>query len=183
MYCHKTLRINYTSYNILYHQDLLNPSTSNRFIMLPTQSEDDSTPPHPFIYAKVLGVYHAQVSYGKAVPHQEDFVHVRWLYYNTDTAHWDCIGYEQCCTDQDLPDSFNFIHPSDIIRAVHLIPDFQSGPSNNLLTFPKSIAHDSNKYWDWKYDYVNRFVDRDIMMRYLGGGIGHYSMPQKFCST
>ncbi|EUC56088.1 hypothetical protein RSOL_158960 [Rhizoctonia solani AG-3 Rhs1AP] len=182
MYRHKTLRINYTSYDVLRHQDLLNPSTSNRFIMLPAQSEDDSTAPHPFIYAKVLGVYHAQVSYGKVVPRREDFVHVRWFYYDTDTARrggWDeCrldrISYEQCCTDQDLLDSFDFIHPSDIIRAVHLIPDFQSGCSSDLLTFPKSIAHDSDEHWDWRHYYVNRFVDRDILMRYLGGGIGHY---------
>ncbi|KAJ1311938.1 hypothetical protein OPQ81_010398 [Rhizoctonia solani] len=63
---------------------------------------------------------------------------------------------------------------TDIIRAVHLIPDFQSGPSNNLLNFTKSGAHDSNEHWDWKHYYVNRFVDQDILMRYSGGGIGHY---------
>ncbi|KAG8727987.1 hypothetical protein FRC11_012021, partial [Ceratobasidium sp. 423] len=136
-------------------ETVLNPSTSNRFIMLPAQSEDGSTPPHPFIYAKVLGVYHAQVSYGKGVPRREDFVHARWLYYDTDTAR------RGGCDD-------------DIIRAIHLIPDFQSGPSNDPLTFPKSIAHDSDEHWDWKHYYVNRFVDPDILMRYLGGGIGHY---------
>ncbi|CAE6402750.1 unnamed protein product [Rhizoctonia solani] len=153
MYRHKTLRINYTSYDVLRQQDLLNPSTSNRFILLPAQSEDGSTPPHPFIYAKVLGIYHAKVSYGNVVPRREDFVHVRWLYYNTDEARqggWDeCrldhIGYEQCYTDQDLLDSFDFVHPSDIIRAVHLIPDFQSGSSGTLLNFAKSIAHDKRE--------------------------------------
>ncbi|KAF8748110.1 hypothetical protein RHS01_11061 [Rhizoctonia solani] len=146
------------------------------------KSEDGSTPPHPFIYAKVLGIYHAKVSYGNVVPRREDFVHVRWLYYNTDEARqggWDeCrldhIGYEQCYTDQDLLDSFDFVHPSDIIRAVHLIPNFQSGSSGTLLNFAKSIAHNSEEHWDWKYYYVNRFVDRDMLMRYLGGGIGHY---------
>ncbi|KAF8761932.1 hypothetical protein RHS01_01257 [Rhizoctonia solani] len=137
--------------------------------------------PHPFIYAKVLGIYHAQVSYGNAVPRREDFVHVRWLYYDTDKARqggWDeCrldhIGYEQCCTDQDLLDSFDFVHPSDIIRAVHLIPDFRSGSSGTLLSFAESVAHDSKdpEHWDWKYYYVNRFVDRDMLMRYLGGGL------------
>ncbi|GAB1527596.1 hypothetical protein RhiTH_010772 [Rhizoctonia solani] len=182
MYRHKTLRVNYTSYDVLHHQDLVNPSTSNRFIMLPALSEDGTNPPHPFIYAKVLGIYHAQVSYGRTVPRREDFVHVRWLYYNTDTARqggWDAyrldhISYEPCCTDQDILDSFDFVHPSNIIRAIHLIPDFQSGPSNKLLNFAKLIAHDSEEHWDWKHYYVNRFVERDILMRYLGGGIGHY---------
>ncbi|CAE6458119.1 unnamed protein product [Rhizoctonia solani] len=74
--------------------------------------------------------------------------------------------------DQDLLDSFDFIHPSNIIRAVHLIPDFQSGHSNDLLTFPKSISHNSDEHWDWRH-YLNRFVDH-ILMHYLGGGIGHY---------
>ncbi|KAF8749202.1 hypothetical protein RHS01_10263 [Rhizoctonia solani] len=90
-------------------------------------------------------------------------------------AYWlDHISYEPCCTDQDILDSFDFVHPSDIIRAIHLIPDFQSGPSNNLLNFAKLIVHNSKEHWDWKHYYVNRFVDRDILMRYLGGGIGHY---------
>ncbi|KAG8717545.1 hypothetical protein FRC11_003747 [Ceratobasidium sp. 423] len=35
-----------------------------------------------------------------------------------------------------------------------------------------SVGHDSEH--DWKYYYVNRFVDRDMMIRYLGGGIGHF---------
>ncbi|KAF8673118.1 hypothetical protein RHS04_07673 [Rhizoctonia solani] len=157
MYRHKTLRINYTSYDVLCQQDLLNPSTSNWFILLPAQSEDSSTPPHPFIYAKVLGIYHAKVSYGNVVPRREDFVHVRWLYYNTDEARQG--GWDEC---------------RNIIRAVHLIPDFQSGSSGTLLNFAKLIAHNSEEHWDWKYYYVNRFVDRDMLMRYLGGGIGHY---------
>ncbi|KAF8752792.1 hypothetical protein RHS01_07227 [Rhizoctonia solani] len=130
MYRHKTLRINYTSYDVLRQQDLLNPSTSNRFILLHAQSEDGSTSP---IRSYML-------------------------------RFW------------DLLDSFDFVHPSDIIRAVHLIPDFRSGSSGTLLSFAESVAHDSKdpEHWDWKYYYVNRFVDRDMLMRYLGGGIGHY---------
>ncbi|KAF8172248.1 hypothetical protein K438DRAFT_1940544 [Mycena galopus ATCC 62051] len=30
---------------------------------------------------------------------------------------------------------------------------------------------------DWRYYYVNFFVDRDMYMRYLGGGVGHYQVP------
>ncbi|KAJ7459227.1 hypothetical protein FB451DRAFT_1405872 [Mycena latifolia] len=29
---------------------------------------------------------------------------------------------------------------------------------------------------DWRYYYVNFFVDRDMYMRYLGGGVGHYQV-------
>ncbi|KAG8794781.1 hypothetical protein FRC12_021704 [Ceratobasidium sp. 428] len=28
---------------------------------------------------------------------------------------------------------------------------------------------------DWAYHSVNRFVDRDMVMQYLGGGVGHFN--------
>ncbi|KAG9074708.1 hypothetical protein FRC06_010513, partial [Ceratobasidium sp. 370] len=31
------------------------------------------------------------------------------------------------------------------------------------------------KEGDWEYHAVNRFVDRDMLMRYLGGGVGHFN--------
>ncbi|KIM66394.1 hypothetical protein SCLCIDRAFT_21897 [Scleroderma citrinum Foug A] len=47
--------------------------------------------------------------------------------------------------------------------------------TRNLLPLP--IARDkaeNNEHWDW--DYVNFFVDRDMFMRYRGGGVGHMSI-------
>ncbi|CAE6445387.1 unnamed protein product [Rhizoctonia solani] len=150
MWRHKTLGINYTSYDILRQQDPLNPSTSNRFIVLASSPTNNSeSPNHPFIYAKILGIYHAKVIYKGQRPERMDFVHVRWLYYDYD-------------------------HPDDIVRACHLIPDFNRGTVADLLSGNRSLAHDDPDFGDWSRYYVGRFVDRDMLMRHLGGGIGHY---------
>ncbi|KAG1722882.1 uncharacterized protein EDB91DRAFT_1174015 [Suillus paluster] len=64
---------------------------------------------------------------------------------------------------------------ANIVRGVHLIPGFQHDRTDTLL--PPSIAcplHENNE--DWKFYYVNMFVDRDMMMRFRGGGrVGHKS--------
>ncbi|KAI0076042.1 hypothetical protein K474DRAFT_1708449 [Panus rudis PR-1116 ss-1] len=69
------------------------------------------------------------------------------------------------------PEAFGFVDPDDVIRAVHLIPAFALGRTDTLLK-GNSVARVGGK--DWKYFYVNFFVDRDMYMRYRGGGIGHY---------
>ena len=163
MWRHKTLGINYTSYDILRQQDPLNPSTSNRFVMLasnPTNNSESSN--HPFVYAKILGIYHAKVIYKGQRPERMDFVHVRWLYYDYDRpGGWDnqrldCLGYLTCRTDEDILDSFDFIDPDDIVRACHLIPDFNSGTVADLLSGAHSLAHDDPKFGDWSKYYVGR---------------------------
>jgi hypothetical protein len=52
-------------------------------------------------------------------------------------------------------DSLGFVDPSDIIRGVHLIPRFSSGPSN-ILTPPAELVRTQEL---WKEYYVNRCVD------------------------
>ncbi|KAG8705827.1 hypothetical protein FRC09_002742, partial [Ceratobasidium sp. 395] len=37
-----------------------------------------------------------------------------------------------------------------------------------------SLICDDSK-GDWKYHYVGRFIDRDMVMRYVGGGVGHFN--------
>ncbi|QRV82607.1 hypothetical protein RhiJN_27833 [Ceratobasidium sp. AG-Ba] len=177
MHSHKTLRLNYTAYDVVRQQDVVNPNSAMRFVMLPTERQDSPTQ-HPFLYAKILGIYHAKFIYEGQKTDRMDFVHVRWLYYDyaqpggLDTCRLDRLSYEPCVTDQDILDSFDFVNPADIVRASHLIPDFESQNSSELLSGP-SIALDNQETGDWVCYYVNRFVDRDMLMRYIGGGVGH----------
>ncbi|KAG9121758.1 hypothetical protein FRC07_002153 [Ceratobasidium sp. 392] len=177
MYLHKTLQLNYTAYDVVRQREVLNPNTAMRFIILPGDQHDSNNPDHPFLYAKILGIYHAKFIY-KGVTHRMEFIHVRWLYYDydqpggLDTCRMDQVSYETCRTMQDVLDSFDFVDPADVIRASHLIPDFNSQVSSELLNGP-SMALDNKQEGDWNYYYVNRFVDRDMLMWYIGGGVGH----------
>ncbi|QRV80198.1 hypothetical protein RhiJN_08213 [Ceratobasidium sp. AG-Ba] len=179
MYRHRTLRVNYTTYDVHRDQDVLNPSTSHSVVLLPAELEPGSND-HPFIYAKILGVYHAKVGYGNNLPRRMDFIHVRWLYYDYErpggweTNRLDRLSYIKCDNSQDITDSFDFIDPKDIIRAAHLIPEFAAGTTTGFLQAATSISHDNSDQTDWNGFYVNRFVDRDMLMRYIGGGVGHF---------
>ncbi|KAI0647705.1 hypothetical protein C8Q79DRAFT_999321 [Trametes meyenii] len=157
IYSHQLLRINYTTYDVRRGQDLINPSTE------PNEDSDANTAgeyklPHMFWYAQVLGIYHANVvdrqpredGSLEAAPQRMEFLFVGFV------------------PDTD-PDAFGFVDPSDIVRACHLIPAFAEGRTSRLLGYSK-IARPSGESDDWERFYVNRFVDRDMVMRYLGGG-------------
>ncbi|KAJ6544942.1 hypothetical protein B0H10DRAFT_1658457, partial [Mycena sp. CBHHK59/15] len=68
--------------------------------------------------------------------------------------------------------AYGVVNPEEVIRASHLIPAFAHGPTDAVLH--TSLARHKGEFDDWKYHYVNFFADRDMFMRYLGGGVGHY---------
>ncbi|EUC55133.1 hypothetical protein RSOL_093500, partial [Rhizoctonia solani AG-3 Rhs1AP] len=78
------------------------------------------------------------------------------------------IGYS---TGHSLSATYGFIDPASVVRASHLIPAFYYGRGPSL-TERQSIGSDSTE-GDWDSYYVNRFVDRDMVARYLGFGPGH----------
>ncbi|KAG9121662.1 hypothetical protein FRC07_002303 [Ceratobasidium sp. 392] len=172
MYTHATLHINYTSYDIRRQHDVVKPNSSCPFILLPNDTTNDST--HPFLYAKVLGIYHARVRFRNRPPRRMDFLWVRWLDYDDnhpggwEHGHLDRVHYTQYRNDAELQDAFGFVDPRHVMRACHLIPDFSSGHAAHSV----SLVCDNAK-GDWQYYCVDRFVDRDMVMRYLGGGVGH----------
>lgn len=125
--------------------------------------EDDDT--HPYWYARILGVFHANVIHrgGDAPsfePRQMDFLWVRWFGRdpNNYRSGWKAkrlhrLGF----IPADVPGAFGFLDPQQIIRGIHLIPAFAHGRTSLLL--PPSIArplHDKDK--DWKFFYVNMYA-------------------------
>ncbi|KAF8143030.1 hypothetical protein K438DRAFT_1634402, partial [Mycena galopus ATCC 62051] len=84
------------------------------------------------------------------------------------------------------PDAFGFLNPDEVIRGAHIIPAFSTGTTEALLSsgsigrLPRFGLTDDE---DWRYYYVNMqvvsllCVDRDMYMRYRGGGVGHYQIP------
>ncbi|CAE6461675.1 unnamed protein product [Rhizoctonia solani] len=137
LYAHATLQINYTSYDVRRQQDTINPKSTCRFIILPA---DTSSSAHPFLYAKVLGIYHASVRFDRRPAKRMNFLWVRWLDYDEkepggwDVCRLDRVFYGKCRNDLELMNAFGFVAPHHIIRAAHLIPDFECGTTTPLAT-------------------------------------------------
>ncbi|KIM77688.1 hypothetical protein PILCRDRAFT_90994 [Piloderma croceum F 1598] len=106
-------------------------------------------------------------------PRRMDFVWVRW-YQNTGVVPngWrddklDCIKFPSINQD----DSFGFVDPADVLRGCHIIPRFSGG---KVHADGKGLSRLAGDAKDWTRYYVNRFVDRDMIMRYhVGRGVGH----------
>ena len=79
IYLHKLARIHYTTYDVRRGQDVINPSMPHRDIMLLATTNNDVD--HPFLYARVLGIYHANVIYtgGRAPSYQARRFEFLWV--------------------------------------------------------------------------------------------------------
>lgn len=174
----KQLSVNYTTYDVRRDRDTINPRT-HPYVML--RSPEVSRGAHPYWYAQVLGIYHANVSTThpavtkRSAQHME-FLWVRWLgtepgyHSGSKIARLPKVGFVEV-TDED---AFGFLDPDLVIRGSHLIPAFNSGRTAALMPYSgPTVARSPNEEDDWMNFYVNIFVDRDMFIRYLGGGIGH----------
>ncbi|KAL0062179.1 hypothetical protein AAF712_010934 [Marasmius tenuissimus] len=183
-YRHQRFRVHYTSYDCRRKKESIG-SRRRPHIMMLTGDPDD---PHPYLYARVVGIYHANVLYVGGGPvhgktRRMEFLHVRWMQFDE--------GYEWGWKakrlprvhflDGEDPDAFGFVDPSRVIRASHMIPAYEYKTTNDLLS-PKSLARVYEEFhegryvkeeYDWRHFYVNLFPDTDMFMRYRGGGIGH----------
>ena len=115
---------------------------------------------HRFCYARILGIYHANVQYiGPGLrdynPRRLDFAHVRWYELVTPDAELDGVALDMLqLVSMDDPDAFDFINPAEILRGCHLIPAFaksRTSPDSDG-SFPSA-----NGSKDWKYYYVNKY--------------------------
>ena len=163
MYRHNILCINYTTYDTRRSQDVINPATPHRDIMVLNSSYDhhaNSELSHPFCYARVLGIYHANVIYiGPGMinyePIRMEFLWVRWYgRIESVQASWgahrlDKLQFPLMAQD----DAFDFVNPLDVLRGCHIIPTFANGKRHTDGMGISLCAQDSS---DWVSYYVNR---------------------------
>ncbi|CAK5284580.1 unnamed protein product [Mycena citricolor] len=180
LYTTKTLRVNYTTYDVRREQDIINPRMS-AFIMV--RSPETQSDAHPYWYAQVLGVFHTSACISSSslvsATRTYDFLWVRWLGIEPGrragfkNARLPKVGF----VEESDSLAFGFLDPAYVVRGCHLIPDLSGGRTNSLLsTTKKTAARSVDETSDWASFYVNIFLDRDMVMRYFGGGIGHLSV-------
>lgn len=204
IYRHQLARFNYTTYDVRRAQDVINPRTSHCDIMLLARRNEESESDHPFMYARVLGIYHANVIYtGPDMVDRQarriEFLWVRWFEYDGRCVEWkdmrlDALRFPPVASEE----AFGFVDPKDVLRGCHIIPAFSKGKRHSDGIGISRCARDSQ---DWVHYHVNRcvecaialirinlsnrFVDRDMLMRYHWGlGVGHvYSHGQSAFAT
>jgi hypothetical protein len=160
IYHHKALRINYTTYDCRRDQDTINPRSHADIMVL--SDEDEERNPHPYWYARVVGIFHVFVRHNdptqrNAQPKKIDILWVRWFGRNLRfKSGWAAKRLHQIgFLKHDNPDgAFGFLDPENVIRGVHLIPGFHYGQTTDLLG-PSDIRRPDDNNQDWVYFYVN----------------------------
>ena len=163
LYRLSTLCINYTTYDMRRDFDTINPKT-HPFVMIPSPETEAGV--HPFWYAAVLGVFHADVQH--ASKHSQDFrfkpmefLWVRWLgvvpdyHFGRRHAKLPKIGF---ILDSDKF-AFRFLDPSLVARGCHLIPSFVDGKTQSLLrTEGPSQGRPETEEDDWANYHVDEVL-------------------------
>jgi hypothetical protein len=168
MYSHHLGRFNYTTYDARRAQDVINPDTSHCDVMLLANSSNSDSLDHPFLYARVLGIYHVNIVYtgeGRLDynARRVDFLWVRWFrYIGNRSCAWndlrlDSVDFPPMATEA----AFGFIDPRNVLRGCHIIPRFASGKARLDGVGLSRCAHDAD---DWSQYYVNRYVTSMISM-------------------
>jgi len=156
---HKTLRINYTTYDLQRRSDVVNLRTKPD-IMVASPEDDHS---HPYQYGRLIDIFTVPIHYKgkkqiKGLKRQE--VQVLWVrWFEQDPDHQDGFSHLriprlQFVDSDDVAEWHSFISPSDVLRATHTIPAFAYD-----LMEPQPFSENSHALRflkeDWNYYYVN----------------------------
>ncbi|KAJ3533279.1 hypothetical protein NMY22_g7397 [Coprinellus aureogranulatus] len=186
IYSHKILRMYYTGYDVRREEEVIHVNTPQCNIMLLNDrcSKETWAQEHPYLYGRVLGVFHANVAYARSYQgnasgerhtafRRIDFVWVQWYEYlgAEDEYSLDRLSLRSL----QSANSLCFLDPQDILRGVHLIPQYPLGESTTPR--PSFRWSDLKGQSIWTAYYINRFADRDLFMRYQYGlSVGHTYM-------
>ena len=114
---------------------------------------------HPFLYACVLGIFHANVIYtGQGakdyLPRHVEFLWVHWFEVVDVPASWEHTALDRLrFLPMSQDDAYGFVDLTNVIRACHLIPAFSNG---RMHLNGGSVSRNARDEADWKHYYVNR---------------------------
>lgn len=160
LYGHKLLRVNYTTYDVQREQDVLHVDTPQSNIMLLNNQYTAETrhTEHPYIYGKLLGIFHANVSFVGSLPdgiqrpayQRIDFAWVHWYQFEAASKEFSLDTVSPIPLTSNL--ALGFVDPADILRAVHMIPRFSLGKLGEPVSKSPLVQYEHQ----WKAYFVNR---------------------------
>ena len=142
-------------------QDSLNARTHANIMLLA-----HDTGPHPYWYARILGVFHAVVRHPTLPdPVSMDFVWIRWYGFDNNPQNpptgWKArrlhrLGFvpHDTAGDPDASPAFGFLDPNHIIRGVHILPAYHHGADEFSLPPSSTARLPSEDDSDYKFYYV-----------------------------
>lgn len=153
------LQVHYTTYDLRREYEVINPRTHPDVMVL----SGETTPQHPYWYARVLGIYHMDAwlsAEGSIKKHQIEVLYVRWLALLIDhQSGMDCARLPKVAfVEESDHDAFGFLDPGQVVRSAHLIPAFASGRGTTSLRHGESFARRDDEVDDWEAHYVNMCV-------------------------
>ena len=172
VFAHKLARFYHTTYDVRRSEDVINPRTSHCDIMLLSDLKSDAAnslsntaAAHPFLYGRVIGIYHVNVIYiGPGMkgyePMHFDFLHVRWFCFDETrtlpglSSTWESLRLDRLSFPPPTnEDAYGLLDPTLVLRGCHLIPAFSLGRNDSEKTGHIFTPRDVN---DWNGYYVNR---------------------------
>lgn len=159
VYRHKTAHFNFTTYDVRRDQTTVHPSEGRVGVMVSIGSFGDKD---PWVYAWVLGVFHANVLYPDSDrPVRLDFLWVRWMERVPSTAYGsESLHLERLHFADMAP---GFVHLTDIIRGAHFLPAFHYGPANPARAdITREVQPDG-----WHSYYMNRYAMKSLLTTVL----------------
>ena len=166
MYAHKIIKFNYTTYNMRWDQDVLNPGTSHcNFMTLAQPDSNEPSDEHPFLYSQILGIFHVNVIYNSPRmidynPRCFDFLWVCWydlensVPRKSKTTKLKASHCLNCLVFPSLDEenSVGFLDPVDVLQGCHIIPAFaQEKCFSDSEELSKCVHEDR----DWNVYYIS----------------------------
>ena len=160
IYQHRTLRVNYTSYDLQRHSDLINIRTRPDLMVL--SEEDDFA--HPYQYGRLIDIFTIPVHYKGSKPivgARRQRLHVLWVrWYERNSDYQDGFSTlrlpQLSFVDESHLHAHGFIDPTTVLRAAHLIPAFDydlMDPQPLMGCYATRFLTD-----DWNHYYANMYV-------------------------
>lgn len=122
VYLVKTMQVHYTTYDMRREHDTINPRMNADIMVF----SGETSPSHPYWYARVLGIYHMDTWFADSRTKKQhlEVLYVRWLAPLISSGHWSgmqCARLPKVAFVEELDyDAFGFLDPGQVIRGAHL---------------------------------------------------------------